>query len=124
MNAELFQSTPPQGGELFKCPKNWTEKEFQSTPPQGGEQNWTEKENVKMKFQSTPPQGGEPDSIPDHFREVTFQSTPPQGGELYKVLPLSTLGNFNPHPHKGVNERESDKILPLIAISIHTPTRG
>ena len=142
--ANLFQSTPPCGGDSRQHHKGVAKRSISIHAPLRGRQKvrsqarvrhdfnprplagatvtraWTMSRNV---FQSTPPCGGDDDVRQVAGYSTQFQSTPPCGGDWAARTAATLITDFNPRPLAGATQP------PLVLwdasiISIHAPLRG
>ena len=141
---DLFQSTPPRGGEphlaahvtadfrvSIHAPargrtESWCNSPppsaFQSTPPRGGERGASRRVPGADSFNPRP-RAGANQQIGRPSLSSLFQSTPPRGGEQARIIP-STGESVSIHaPARG---RTSPVDHPSIGsvVSIHAPARG
>ena len=121
---QIFQSTPPYGGDDGHKTTAYLMEEFQSTPPYGGDlrgENIMEKGYISIhapirgrrrswsgplsgwKFQSTPPYGGDPGWPVFHAFSMISIHAPIRGRHIRKTRSPRII-DFNPRPHTGATK--------------------
>ena len=119
--SEYFNPRPLAGATYYEM-KPIKDDVFQSTPPCGGDQRSWKPLPTTMHFNPRPLAGATPCS-PSRSCISAFQSTPPCGGDLKRHAGEGETTYFNPRPLAGATpcpegqDYRSD-------ISIHAPLRG
>ena len=80
---DVFQSTPPRGGEPAANQLQMVQSGFNPRPRAEANLHRNALPELVGVFQSTPPRGGEHRPAGGARIAGAFQSTPPRGGELY-----------------------------------------
>ena len=97
---EIFQSTPPCGGdEYFSC--TYSGLPISIHAPLRGRLHLLLVQIHPSRFQSTPPCGGDSKRKLSSTESVIFQSTPPCGGDPTLPVRTKTAKDFNPRPLAG-----------------------
>ena len=96
---------------------------FQSTPPCGGDGTGKKAEQHRSNFNPRPLAGATTNSLLSTSFLTKFQSTPPCGGDFSPSVHSLHYGNFNPRPLAGATRARREQIE-IRLISIHAPLRG
>ena len=120
---QMFQSTPPCGGDDGQLLMVGCGIVSIHAPVRGATPDHATRTN-HLAFQSTPPYGGR---LRTHLSAGSasrlFQSTPPYGGRLRAHLSKCASNCFNPRPRTGGDIGKSAEIG-MVIVSIHAPVRG
>ena len=97
---QLFQSTPPCGGDVINGAQNGQITHFNPRPHAGATfPSWAARSLIS-DFNPRP-HAGATRSLSNNVQIFQFQSTPPCGGDCAKSFRAPDPRNFNPRPHAG-----------------------
>ena len=120
---DLFQSTPPCGGDLWHITHGEFTIQFQSTPPCGGDALASHQGAATFQFQSTPPCGGDHWWWTTKILRLDFNPRPLAGATTDRESCSCLRSHFNPRPLAGATWRLA-YVRAGYHISIHAPLRG
>ena len=119
---DVFQSTPPYGGDHSLCPFSKFSSDFNPRPHTGATVNGLF-HAINQLISIHAPIRGRPMTVLPTPRPPYFNPRPHTGATSNVFLDSAAQGDFNPRPHTGATASFTWGV-PSHVISIHAPIRG